>query len=106
MPKHGGIYARAYGLDGPGQHEREIAGYLSGARREPQEVLLAFDDQNRALGFIELSIRAYAEGCTSSRVAFIEGWYVEPSLLSEIGAQRLVGLMGAARRSKRSSPIR
>jgi aminoglycoside 6'-N-acetyltransferase I len=30
------------------------------------------------LGFIELSIRSYAEGCTTDRVAFVEGWYVEP----------------------------
>lgn len=29
-------------------------------------------------GFLELSLRAYAEGCASSPVPFIEGWYVAP----------------------------
>jgi len=29
------------------------------------------------VGFIELSIRPHAEGCTSDRVAFVEGWFVE-----------------------------
>jgi aminoglycoside 6'-N-acetyltransferase I len=31
-------------------------------------------------GFIELSQRKYAEGCRSSPVAYIEGWYVEAEL--------------------------
>ena len=31
-----------------------------------------------AIGFVELSIRPHAVGCTSDRVAFVEGWYVEP----------------------------
>ena len=31
-----------------------------------------------ALGFAELSIRNYAEDCTTNRVAYLEGWYVEP----------------------------
>ena len=62
----------------PGEHGREIARYFEGEAKEPLEVLLAFDEQGRAIGFIELSIRAYAEGCKTDRVAFVEGWYVEP----------------------------
>ena len=30
------------------------------------------------VGFCELSIRAYAEGCRSDRVGYLEGWYVAP----------------------------
>ncbi len=30
----------------------------------------------RLLGFLELSLRPHAEGCASSPVPFIEGWYV------------------------------
>jgi aminoglycoside 6'-N-acetyltransferase I len=41
--------------------------------------LLAFDDSGRAVGFAELSIRPYAEGCYSGRVAYLEGWFVEPA---------------------------
>jgi aminoglycoside 6'-N-acetyltransferase I len=43
------------------------------------EVLLACDEQGQVVGLIELSIRAYAEGCATDRVAFVEGWYVEPT---------------------------
>lgn len=63
----------------PGRHAGEIERYFAGKLREPIEVLLAFDDDKQAVGFIELSIRAYAEGCVSDHVAFIEGWYVEPA---------------------------
>src|SRR5688572_26715697 len=31
-------------------------------------------------GFIEIGERAYAEGCETSPVAFIEGWYVDGDL--------------------------
>ncbi|MBM0108566.1 GNAT family N-acetyltransferase [Steroidobacter sp. S1-65] len=59
------------------EHRAEIASFLAGSAREPQAVLLAEDDDGRIVGFVELSIRPYAEGCSSDRVAFLEGWYVE-----------------------------
>ena len=31
-------------------------------------------------GFLELGRRASADGCTTSPVAYIEGWYVDPDL--------------------------
>jgi len=62
-----------------GKHTKEIERFFASELREPLEVLMAFDDQERAIGFIELSIRPYAEGCVTNRVAFIEGWYVEPA---------------------------
>lgn len=40
------------------------------------EVLVAEDVNGHLLGFLELSLRPYAEGCASSPVPFIEGWYV------------------------------
>jgi aminoglycoside 6'-N-acetyltransferase I len=40
-------------------------------------VLLAHDGAAPA-GFAEISIRHYAEGCSTDRVAFLEGWYVVP----------------------------
>jgi aminoglycoside 6'-N-acetyltransferase I len=42
-----------------------------------EAVPLAIDGA-RAVGFAELNIRPYAEGCTSDRVAYLEGWYVRP----------------------------
>ena len=63
-----------------GEHAREIARYFDrGGTPQLLEVLLAFGEKREAVGFVELSIRPYAEGCTTDRVAFVEGWYVEPS---------------------------
>jgi aminoglycoside 6'-N-acetyltransferase I len=39
---------------------------------------IAEDDDGRAIGFIELSVRAFSDGCDSMPVPHIEGWYVEP----------------------------
>lgn len=62
----------------PGEHAREIEKFFTGALHEPLAVLLAFDESGNALGFAELSIRNYAEGCATNRVAYLEGWHVEP----------------------------
>lgn len=61
-----------------GEHAGEIEKFFQGELHEPLAVLLAFDQSGDALGFVELSIRNYAEGCSTSRVAYLEGWYVEP----------------------------
>ena len=58
-------------------HAREIERFFAGELLMPLAVLLAVDSTG-PVGFVELSIRAYAEGCYSGRVAFLEGWYVEP----------------------------
>ena len=63
--------------DESGDHAREIASYFSGRRTNPAEVLIACLGSGAAIGFVELSIRAYAEGCTTDRVAFVEGWFVD-----------------------------
>jgi aminoglycoside 6'-N-acetyltransferase I len=84
----------------PGEHAREIELYFAGALHEPVEVLLACDEQGEALGFIELSIRAYAEGCVTDRVAYIEGWYVEPKMQRKGVGAALVAAAEAWARSK------
>lgn len=63
--------------DGEADHPREVERYFQRRLREPLEVLLAVDERGQAIGFAELSIRPYAEGCETDRVAFLEGWYVE-----------------------------
>ena len=44
----------------------------------PEAVLVAVESGARGalLGFVELSRRAYAEGCDTSPVGFLEGWFV------------------------------
>src|SRR5512134_3693370 len=60
-------------------HAADIARFFSPQRNEPLEVLLACSGSGSPLGLVELSIRPHAAGCTSDRVAFVEGWYVEPA---------------------------
>jgi aminoglycoside 6'-N-acetyltransferase I len=63
---------------GAEEHAEEIGRYFRGELPMPLEVLLAFGHDGAALGFVELSIRPYAEGCVTDRVAYLEGWYVVP----------------------------
>jgi aminoglycoside 6'-N-acetyltransferase I len=63
----------------PGEHASEIEDYFARDRRDPAHALIAFEESGKAIGFVELSIRAYAEGCYSDRVAYLEGWFVEAS---------------------------
>jgi aminoglycoside 6'-N-acetyltransferase I len=61
----------------PNEHEEEIARFFAGLANEPQAVLVA-EREGEILGFAELSLRVYAEGCSSSPVGYLEGWYVVP----------------------------
>ena len=60
------------------EHGEEIAQFFSGASREPLAVLIADDREGREVGIAELSIRPGAEGCRTSRVGYLEGWFVVP----------------------------
>lgn len=82
------------------EHAGEIARYFADQVRETLEVLLAFDEQGRAVGLIELSIRAYAEGCDSDRVAFVEGWYVDRNARGKGVGAALIGAAEAWARSQ------
>ena len=64
--------------DGAGDHAGEVQQFFAGKLNEPLAVLLAFDETGAPVGFAELSIRNYAEDCRTNRVAYLEGWYVEP----------------------------
>ncbi len=48
-------------------------------------VLVAAHEDGSLAGFVEVSLRDWAEGCTTRPVGYIEGWYVRP-------AHRLQGL--------------
>ena len=60
------------------EHRHDIEQFIAGQAREPQAVLLALDTSENVVGFAELSIRPYAEGCHTNRVAYLEGWYILP----------------------------
>ena len=61
-------------------HRREVDQFFEGTLRMPLEVLLAVNESGTPVGFVELSIRSYAEDCVTDHVAYLEGWYVEPPM--------------------------
>lgn len=60
------------------EHAAEIERFFAGETHLLLAVLLAFDATDKAVGFAELSIRSVVDGCETDRVAYLEGWYVEP----------------------------
>jgi len=59
-------------------HASEIAEYLrSGGSPLLTIVFVAERPAGGLAGFVELGLRLYAEGCDSTPIPFIEGWYVE-----------------------------
>jgi len=68
-----------------GTHLNDIQRYFETMPKDvgmmPEEVLVAVTtgrEKPKIVGFVELSRRLYAEGCRTSPVAFLEGWYVLP----------------------------
>jgi aminoglycoside 6'-N-acetyltransferase I len=52
----------------------------------------------RLSGFVEVSLRRYADGCASSPVGYVEGWYVDgPFRRSGVGRQLLAAAEDWAR---------
>ena len=58
------------------EHRRDIERFFAGTASEPLAVLVA-ERNGEVVGMAELSIRAYANGCSSQGVAYLEGWFVE-----------------------------
>ena len=54
----------------------ETRAFLEGEATVLAAVLLA--EETVAVGFIELALRAFSDGCVSTPVPHVEGWYVEP----------------------------
>ena len=77
------------------EHRAAAERFFAGDRHEPAEVLLAMDEKGHAIGFAELSIRNIVDSCAVGRVAYLEGWYVEPAVRRQgVGA----ALIAAAER--------
>ena len=63
--------------EGPVEHHRgELDRFFAGSQAAP---VLVAEDRSGLVGFAELSIRPYAEGCETERVGFLEGWFVVPA---------------------------
>jgi aminoglycoside 6'-N-acetyltransferase I len=59
--------------------DEESEKYAAAVFSHPNQLLIFVSESSTALnGFIEVSLRPYAEGCSSSPVGYIERWYVAP----------------------------
>jgi len=68
----------------PDKHRAEMDEILADPM---QPVFVAVRSDGRLGGFLEAGTRKYAEGCKSSPVGYIEGWYVDADLRGQgIGA--------------------
>lgn len=63
--------------DSAAGHEAGMAGWLA---RPDTIVLVAARATGPLAGFAEVGSRPYADGCDTSPVAFLEGWYVDPDV--------------------------
>ena len=72
--------------------------FFAGEDELLEAVLVAEHSTDGLVGFAELSLRPYAEGCRTSPVAFLEAWYVAPSHRREgIGGALMAAAEGWAR---------
>ncbi len=56
------------------EDEQDMHEYLTS---DTQAAFVAETADGRLIGFLEVNIRDYAEGCTTRHVGYIEGWFVE-----------------------------
>ncbi|MDQ6767610.1 MAG: GNAT family N-acetyltransferase [Candidatus Eremiobacteraeota bacterium] len=61
--------------------------------------------EGQAQGFLEVGLRDYADGCDSSPVGYIEGWYVEPAIRRSGVGRQLVEAAESWARSKGCSEM-
>lgn len=72
--------------DSAADFEREVSEILN------TDYLASFiaEKAGALVGFAEVSLRSYAEGCDSSPVGYLEGWYVTPEHRKTGVGRRLV----------------
>jgi aminoglycoside 6'-N-acetyltransferase I len=83
-------------------HSGEVARFFDEPSADLQ-TWVAIRPDGELVGFLELGTRPYAEGCSSSPVPYIEGWYVRADA-RECGIGR--GLMEAAEQWARDRGFR
>ena len=64
----------------PEERASEIDSYFSGVSSYIEDIFVLERQDGNLGGFIELGIRDYVEGCSSERVPYVEGWYVDEDL--------------------------
>ena len=73
----------------PNSEPHDVDRFFQGEAKEPELVLVA-ELNGQLHGFAELSIRAYAEGCATDHVAYVEGLYVDPNFRKQGVSRTLI----------------
>jgi aminoglycoside 6'-N-acetyltransferase I len=69
------------------------------ADREQQPVFVAVRPDGGLCGMVEVAIHSSAPGCTSDRIGYLEGWYVDTDMRGQGLGGRLVATAEAWARS-------
>ncbi len=83
--------------DTPDEHRADIEEIFSDPK---QPVFVVVRSNGKLGGFLEAGTRKYAEGCKSSPVGYIEGWYVDEDLRGQGIGKALVQAAEAWARSQ------
>lgn len=85
------------------EHRQEVATLF----REGPWPMVAFvaEEAGALRGFVEVSVRPYAEGCRTGRVGYLEGWFVEPGARARGVGRRLVAAAEEWARSQGCSEL-
>ena len=83
----------------PEDHPEEVDAYLVDPP-EDASCLVAEDADGAVVGFAEVGLRRWAEGCSTSPVAYLEGIWVEPDRRREGVGRALVQACEAWGRSR------
>ncbi len=86
-PQDYGEWRRMRSALWPDQTEHDMAEWL--ARRDTA-VIVAVRPQGSLCGFVEVGERTNADGCETSPVAYVEGWYVDPDVRRQRIGARLI----------------
>jgi aminoglycoside 6'-N-acetyltransferase I len=82
----------------PGVHQAEMAEYR--VDEDTRAVFVVDRADGRLGGFLEAGTREHADGCETSPVGYVEGWYVDPDLRQNGWGGRLVEAAEAWARSR------
>lgn len=100
LPRWAELRSALWPDEAPAELRHEAEAYFAGLVRLLDAVLVAEDMTGGVIGFVELSRRPYAEGCATSPVGFLEGWYVVPEYRRRGVGRALVSAAEAWARSQ------
>lgn len=72
----------------PKKHREEMAEILADKKGQPAWVAESFSGE--LVGFLEVSVRNYADGAGRQNVGYLEGWYVKPKYRKQGAGRALV----------------